>query len=172
MKSLKVLAGIILVGLLIVGRAQAQTTNLKIAYINLAKVFDSYNKTKEYDAALEKRHDGYKKEFDGKIQKVKDSEAKLSLLQEDEKAKLQAQIDKDKSDLAVFEREKTMDLRKERDEKIRELLGEIEAVIKDYSEKEGFALVLNDRVLAYSTKDLDITDPITKILNEKYPAKK
>ena len=171
MKSFKVLALVFLISVFAVGSARAEN-NLKIAYVNLAKVFDEYNKTKEYDAALEKKHDGYKKEFDDKLQKVRDAEAKLPLLKDTEKAKLQSQIDKDKGDLATFEREKTMDLRKERDEKIRGLLGEIEKVINDFAQKENYSLVINDRVLVYTTKDMDITDQVIKILNEKYPAQK
>ena len=159
-------------GIFLAGHAYAQGANLKIGYANLAKIFDAYNKTKEYDTALEKKHEGYKKEFDDKLKKFKDSEAKLPLLKEGEKAKLQAQIDKDKSDLTAFEQEKTMDLRKERDEKIRELLGEIEKVINDYAAKEGYSLVINDRVLVYTTKEMDITEPIIKILNDKYPPAK
>ncbi|MBU2258780.1 MAG: OmpH family outer membrane protein, partial [Candidatus Omnitrophica bacterium] len=37
---------------------------------------------------------------------------------------------------------------------------------KQYSEKEGYTLVFNDRVLIYQSKNLDITDEVIKILNK------
>ena len=168
-KSFKVFGLALLLSVFLAGTAHA--ADLKIAYVNLAKVFDEYNKTKEYDAALEKKHEGYKKEFDDRMKKVQEAEAKLPLLKDAEKAKLQSQVDQDKSALSSFERDKTMDLRKERDERIRELLGEIEKVITDFAQKENYSLVINDRVLVYTTKEMDITDQVIKLLNEKYPAK-
>jgi len=144
----------------------------KIAYLNLTKVFDSYAKTKEYDAALEKKQTAYLQERKDKEQKILDVQSKLALMKEEERTKIAAQVEKDKVDLAAYDRQQQLELRKERDEKIREILGEIEKVVKEFSQKEGYALILNDRVLIYGTPEIDVTDQITKVLNEKYPAKK
>jgi Skp family chaperone for outer membrane proteins len=48
---------------------------------------------------------------------------------------------------------------------MKEILKDIEEAVKKYSEKEGFTLVFNDRVLVYQTKSMDITDQIVAILN-------
>ena len=45
----------------------------------------------------------------------------------------------------------------------------IEKVVKDYAQKEGYTLVLNDRVLVYGGEEMNITDKIVKLLNESYP---
>lgn len=50
---------------------------------------------------------------------------------------------------------------------MKEILKDIEEAVKKYSEKEGFTLVFNDRVLVYQDKTLDITDKILEILNKQ-----
>ena len=65
-----------------------------------------------------------------------------------------------------YDKQKQADLRKEQEEKTKEILGEIQAAVKKYSEKEGYTFVFNDRVLVYQTKSLDITTQIVEILNK------
>jgi len=50
---------------------------------------------------------------------------------------------------------------------MKELLKDINEVIKQYAEKEGYTMVFNDRVLVYQDKSLDITDKIIAILNKE-----
>jgi len=151
-----------------VGRVFAEgTPALKVAYVDIGKVFDEYSKTKDYDKELESKYGAYEKEHNDKLNKIKANQDKLSLLKDEEKNKMQTQIDKDKSDLMDFDRQKQTELRKARDEKVRELLGEIEKVIKDYATEQKYTLVLNDKVLVYVDKGYEITDPIIKKLNEK-----
>ncbi len=150
----------------------AQNAGPKIAYVDLTRVFDEYNKTKEYDASLQTKSSGYEQERNARLEKIKDAQGKLAVMKEDEKKKLQAQIDKDRADLMEYDRQKQTDLRKERDERIREILAEIEKVVKDYAQQEKYTFVLNDKVLIYGDQTLDVTNQIIKLLNEKYPAKK
>ena len=139
----------------------------KIAYVDLSRVFDEYSKTDNYDQTLEKKSVEYQKERNKKLEKIQEAERKLVLLKEAEKEKLKVEIDKDKNILIEFDRQKQTDLRKERDEKIREILLEIEEVVKDYAEKEKYDIVLNDRVLIYGDKTLDLTEKVLDILNKK-----
>ncbi len=64
-----------------------------------------------------------------------------------------------------FERQKLTDLRKEQDERMKEIFKDIEDAVKLYAEKEGYTLVFNDRIFVYQTKSMEITDPIIAILN-------
>ena len=139
----------------------------KIAYVDLSRVFDEYNKTSDFDKVLEGKSVKYQKERNKKLEKIQEGERKLTLLKENERKKLQAQIQKDKDALLAFDRQNQTDLRKDRDEKIREILLEIEKVIKTYAEKEKYDLILNDRVLIYGNKTLELTDIIIETLNKK-----
>ncbi len=169
MKYLKVICIVAAFVFCLAGNSFAQNAPaLKIAYVDLTKVFDEYGKTKEFDAVLEKKQSGFEAEHKDKLQKIKDAEGKMAVLKEEERNKVQAQIDKDKADLLAFDREKATDLKKERDEKIKEILGDIEKTVKDYATKESYTYVLNDRVLIYGVDSLNITTQVIKLLNDKY----
>ncbi len=144
--------------------------DLKIGYVDLSRVFDEYHKTKDYDKVLEAKSKDFEKERNDKIEKVKEQQAKLGLLAEDKKAPVEQEIEKLKTDLLEFDRQKKTDLTKERNEKIREILLEIEKIVSGYAEKEGYTLILNDRVLIYGAQTLDLTEKVMKLLNENKPA--
>lgn len=147
---------------------EAKAAEIKIGYLDLSKTFDEYGKTKEYDTVLEAKTGEYEKARNEKFDKLKALQEKLNISKEEEKAKIQADIDKLRSEFVEWDRQQQTDLRKQRDEKIREVLLEIEKVVSDYAQKEGFTFVLNDRVLIYGNKGGDITEPILKILNDNY----
>lgn len=140
----------------------------KVGYVDLSRVFDEYTKTKEYDVVLEKKHSEYETLRNKKLDKVREEQGKLALLKEEEKVKLQETIDKDKADLLEFDRQQQTELKKQRDEKIREILLEIEKIVHDYAEKEKYGVILNDRVLIYGEKNMDLTDKVLKMLNDSY----
>ena len=171
MKKYQVLFVSVLFLLFCMTGAYAQDKAIKIGYLDLSRVFDEYQRTKEYDSLLEARHSEYQTQRNAKLEKLKESQSKIALLKEEEKAKLEQEIEKNKADLLEFDRQKQTDLRKERDDRIREILLEIEKVVKDYAQKEGYTLVLNDRVLVYGGEEMNITDKIVKLLNESYPKK-
>jgi outer membrane protein len=139
----------------------------KMAFVNLNRVFDEYNKTAQFDKILEEKTLGYQKERNAKLEKIQEAERRMNLLKEDEREKLAVQIQKDKDALMEFDRQKQTDLRKERDEKIRDILLEIEQVIKDFAEKEKYDFIFNDRVLIYGLATLDLTETIISTLNKK-----
>lgn len=137
----------------------------KIAYVDLSRLFDEYYKTKEYDKVLEEQHKGFESQRNVMIEKIREEQSKLGLLTEDKKAKADESIEKLKAELLDFDREKKADLTKNRNEKIREILLEIEKVVSDYAEKEKYSLILNDRVLIYGDQTMNLTEPILSILN-------
>ena len=140
----------------------------KIAWIDLSRLFNEYEKTKLYDVELEKDSKTFEDDRQKMIDQVRDGQNKLTLLKEDEKKKLQEDLDKQRAQLVEYDRQKRTDLLKKRDEKVREILLEIEKLVSDYAKKEGYTLVLNDRVLIYGDQGYNITDPILKMLNENY----
>lgn len=144
----------------------------KIAIMDLSKVFDSFQKTKEYDTVLEGKTKEYETERNAKIDKIKELQNKLALLKDDEKEKVNKELETMKADLIAFDQAKRTDLTKQRDEKIREILLEIEKVVSDYAKQEKYDLILNDRVLIYGDDGLDISTKILELLNAEYNKKK
>ena len=166
MNRVKVFGLMVALGLALTTAAFAK--DMKIAHVDLSRLFDNYQKTKEYDAVLQKESEGFQKERDGMINKVRDAQGKLALLKEDEKQKLQADIDKQKNDLIGYDKQKRTELAKKRDEKVREILLEIEKIVSEMAKKEGYDYVLNDRVLIYGDQSQNITDKVLKALNDSY----
>ncbi len=168
MKRLKVFSFLAIFIFLSMGQVHAKAFEGKVGFVDLSRVFNEYKRTKAYDAVLEKESTAFQEERNKMIEKVRDAQSKLALLKEDEKQKMQEDIDKQKQALLDFSRAKGTDLTKKRDEKVREILLEIEKIVSDYSKKEGFTLVFNDRVLIYGDQQLNITDTVIKLLNDNY----
>lgn len=138
----------------------------KIGYVDLSRLFDEYHKTKEYDQVLEAKHSELEKIGKAKVEKIQESESKLALLKEDQKATLEGEIETMKGEAQEFVRQEQSNLTKDRNEKIREILLEIEKVVSDFAEKEGYNVILNDRVLIYGDPAQDLTEKILTILNK------
>ena len=102
----------------------------------------------------------------GKAEKIREAQGKLALLAEDQRAALESEIEGLKAELLEFDRQQKADLTKDRNDKIREILLEIENRVSDYAKKENYSLILNDRVLIYGSPAIDLTEDILKVLNK------
>lgn len=163
MKKLAVLLGIVFVlGIFTSARAAE-----KFAYVDLSRLFGEYEKTKSYDKDLSVKENAYTSEREKKVGGIKKLQDKMSLLKEEEKEAKRGELENQLRALQDFDRDKQTDLRKEQDEKMKEILKDIEDAVKVYSKSQGFTMVFNDRVLVYQEKSLDITDKIVEILNKR-----
>jgi outer membrane protein len=161
------LMGIIIILLGVPHRALA-TDSLKIGYVDLSKAFDEYEKTKDSDRELEKKGDKKQSERDKTVAEIKRLKEGFELLSEQGKEDRQQLIDEKIRELQDFDREVRAELRRERDTMAREILKEIDKVIREYAEEKGYHLILNDRILLYGDPEFDITDEILKTLNSEY----
>ncbi len=163
MRTKKIIMGVVFMFIFLATNAFA--ADGKMGYVDLSRLFDQYHKTKEYDKVLEAKHADYQKERGVKVDKIKEAQGKLDLLTADKKAAVKDDIEKMKADLLELDRQKQADLTKERNEKIRDILLEIEKIVSGFAEKENYSLILNDRVLIYGNPAMNITEPILTILN-------
>jgi len=166
MKAFKVLGLAAMFVTMATGMSMAD--GLKIAYVDLSKVFDGYQKTKEFDAVLQSEGEAFQKERDAMVQKIQDAQSKLDLMKDTEKAAMQADIEKQKNDVVAYDKEKRTELAKRRDDKVREILTEIQGIVSDLAKKQGYTYVLNDRVMIYGDPTANITDEVMKTLNDSY----
>ncbi len=160
--------GVVLAGLVIslfIGSAAAQAAD-KFAFIDLSRTFSEYNKTKDYDKVLSDKEKAYTTDRDKKINELKSLQDKMNLLNDKEKEAKRSELQNKLKSVQEYDRQKQADLRKEQEDRMKEILKDIEEAVKKYSEKEGYTLVFNDRVLVYQTKSMDITNDIVAILNK------
>ncbi len=156
----------VLAGGLIFSQALWAQEAKKIAYVDIGQLFDGHAKRKQYDEILETKFDQYEEQYNEMRDNILNSMGKLSLLKDEEKEKLQEKIDKQRAELEQFERQKGTDLKQERDEKIREILLDIEQIIRDFAEKNKYDIILNDKVLIYGNQSLDVTKEILNEMNK------
>jgi len=163
MKRIGVFFGAIVIALaLSLGTAHAAD---KFGYVDLTKIFSEYTKTKEYDKVLGDKQNVYEGERNKMVTEIKSFQDKMNLLSDKEKEAKKSDLEAKIKSLQEFDRQKQGDLRKEQDERMKELLKDINDAIKQYASKEGYTMVFNDRVLVYQDKALDITDKIVDIVN-------
>jgi Outer membrane protein len=166
------LAGIFCVFFLAGNLFAQESVVKKIATVNLNQLFNDYDKTKAYDKKLEAEQKVKESARAKKIDEVKALQQKQALASEKDKEKIQAQIDDKMKSLQEFDRAANTDLRKIFDEYRIEILKDIEKSIRDFSVKEGFTIIFNERYLLYSDEQLDVTPMLLKIINDKYTGKK
>ncbi len=138
----------------------------KIAYVNMAKVFDKYYKTQEADRKLETEGEKKNKERDrmiGKINKLRDE---VALLSKEKRAKKGEKLNEEMRTLQDFDRDARLELQRKRDDMMREIFKEVSDTIKEYGKKQGYDLILDDRVLLYADDGIEITDALIKKLNK------
>lgn len=163
MKNARLIVLAVLLSALVAAPAMAKEA--KIGYVNLSLVFDNYEKTKKYDKDLEKDADGKRKEREALVAEVKKLRDELELLSENKKAAKQAQVDEKVKQLQAFDKDARENLRRQRDTMLREILKEIDAVVKEFGDQEGYDYILNDRVLLYKKDVSDLSQKIIQKLN-------
>ncbi len=161
-KVIMVLWGVIFSSTLLIAQANAAD---KFGYIDLSRTFSEYNRTKTYDKALSDKEKAYTDERDKKVAELKALQDKISLLNDKEKEAKGAELQAKVKVFQEYDTEKQAELRKDQDAKMKEVLKDIEEAVKKFSEKEGYTLIFNDRVLVYQTKSMEITNQIIAILN-------
>lgn len=170
MKAVKFL--MVFLGFFLMMSSVSLAQTVKFAHVDLAKLFDEYEKTKAYDAVLEADNTKFTEERNKKIESIKALQSKMEAVKDTEKAKIEEDMEKLKNEILEFDRAKREELTKARDEKVKEILTEIEKVVADYAKKENITYVMNDRVFVYGDASLSITDQILKTLNDAYVASK
>jgi Skp family chaperone for outer membrane proteins len=168
MRKAMVLAAVVF-GLIFSSTAYAQQ---KLGYIDFAKVFSEYSKTKDYDKVFKGKQDAYESSREKMVTEIKQFQDKMNLLSDKEKEGKKGELENKIKNLQEFDRSNQTDLRKEQEEKLKELLKDIDEVVKQYCSKENYTFVFHDKALAYYDKSLDITDKIIDMVNKGKPAGK
>jgi len=165
----------VLIGGLMAGmavRGEAAPASPKIAYVNVAKLFDQYQRTKESDKTLEAKASDREAAHQKLVAELKKLREGVEMLSDKAKEGRQQEIEAKVKALQEFERTAGEGLRRERDTIAREIFKDMEAVIKEVAGQQGFDLVINDQAILYGSAGLDITDVVLKTLNDRYTSKR
>lgn len=138
----------------------------KIAYVDLAKVFDEYKKTKDAEKALEEKGKGKEAERAKMIEDIKKLKDEQALLSDKAKAEKQGSIDTKIKALQEYDSKARAELGKERNDALGAIMKDIEKVVNEYAKANGYDLVLNSRMLLYGAEQYDITAEVLSRLNK------
>jgi len=164
MKKVKILFCVMLLGLVFF----VETSNAaeKFASVDLAKILSGYTKAKDYEKTLDDKMKGYEVERNKMVNEAKQLQEKISLLSDKEKETKKADLENKLKSLQEFDQQKQIELRKEQEEKTKELLADVTGVIRQFAEKEGYTIVLNRNAVLYQGQNMDVTNKIVDLLGK------
>ena len=140
----------------------------KFGYVDMAAVFDEYQKTKDFDKSLESKGSAKAAEREKMVNEVKKLRDEAELLSAKAKEDKQAAIDEKIKALQEFDRTTRSALGKERDGMVRDILKEIEGVLQNFGKSQGYTFIFYDRALAYKGDSSNVTQQVIKVLNDSY----
>ena len=173
--------------------AFSQVTSVRIALVDLNRVFNEYYKTPVASAKLKETVESYNKEQEELVAQLRKQTDELTKLREDaekpeytEEVRTQkrkavqeklAESQKTERDITEYRRTHQDILRQQQDRMRQTILGEIRAVINEQAKTAGYTLVLDKSgntingvpAVVYSQDSMDITDEIIKTLNKNQP---
>jgi len=167
--KLVVLAFFVSLFFTVVGSANAAGD--KLAYMDLGKIFDDYNKTKDLDKQLEAKTSAKQAERDKLVSEIKKMKDDLDMSADKDKAKKQAAVEEKLKKLQDFDKNSREVLRKDRDDMARSVLKEIKDTIDEIGKKEGYKFIFDSRAILFGNDADNLTDRVLKILNDKYAVK-
>jgi len=148
------------------GVSAVSAKELKMAYVDLAKIFDEYKKTKDAEASLAAKAKGKEDERKGMVDDLRKMKDEQSLLSEKAKADKQKLIDDKIRILQEFDMKTRDELVKERNDMLGGILKDIESLVTAYAKEQGYDLILNSRMLLYGNEQIDLTNEIMTRLNK------
>jgi outer membrane protein len=145
---------------------------LKVGCVDVIKVFNNYNRTRDQEAGLTKKAADYKQKHTAMIEEIKKLRDKIALLSDKAKEKKQQELENKSDALKAFETKNLREIQRERDTTRREILQEIEKYITTYARDNGYDLIIYRNVLVFNRPNMDLTDEVLNGLNKKYKAGK
>ena len=152
------------------GTAAPAAPALKVGFVDLARVFDGYERTKASDAALEKEGKQKETELEARMNELKKLRQSLELLNADAREAKAHEIEEKADELQRFRNSTARDLRRERDKIAKEIFGDIDTAIKAYAESHGYGLIMDSRSLLFGQSAHDVTNDLLGALNKRAAA--
>jgi len=140
----------------------------RYAYVDVARLFDEYQRTKDNDKVLQelgKQKESSREKMVKGIRALKDE---LVLLSEDTKEKQQDSLDEKVRQLQDFDRDAKRELARKRNKLVRDIFKDIDEVVNRFGERKGYDMILNERALLYRHEKYDVTNEILVELNKAY----
>jgi outer membrane protein len=150
----------------------------KIGYVDLQRALnesEAGKKAKEdFKVQVDKLQAQLKRQKD-EIDSLKDQlEKKSAVMKDDQRANLEDEYRRKLRDFERNYKDSQADLQKKDNELTGAIIKDLQEVIRDYGEREGYTLILEatSSAVLYGAKSADLTDDVMKLYNSTRPSKK
>ncbi|WP_353684897.1 OmpH family outer membrane protein [Thermodesulfovibrio sp. 3907-1M] len=146
---------------------------LKIGVVDVIRVLNESEEGKKAVGQLQNMLEERQKileEKQKKIQSLKEEfEKKRSVLSEDARKSKEDEIDRLQRELQRTAADYQVELQKKQNEITQSMFKEIRQLINEYAQKEGYSIILEkaDQIILFTTPEVDITDKIISLYNQK-----
>lgn len=149
----------------------------KLAFVDLQRALEETNDGKAAKNKLKSDFDQKQKELDAKQEELKklkeDFDKKSSLMKDDAKQKMQADMQSRLMQLQETYARLQSDLQKKEADATRGILAKLSAVVQKIAERENFVMVLErSSSVVYGKPALDITNEVIRNYNAQNGGKK
>ncbi|PLV56091.1 OmpH family outer membrane protein [Thermotoga sp. SG1] len=150
-----VLVGVLLATLLV---SQSSTGSLRVAYVDIEKATENYQKWKDLN-------EKYRRDYSFYQNKLKEMESELKKMQEEGRS--QEEIQAKQKEILAKKTEYENLLKSEYQPKIQEIMNEVVKKIQEYASVMGYDLVFTNQVVVYGNPALDITEQVIAYINQQ-----
>lgn len=162
---------------LIAHMAVAQSAG-KIGYVDLQRALNESETGKrakeEFKVQVDKLQSSLKKQKDD-IDSLKEQlEKKALVMKEEERGNLEEDYRKKMRDFERNYKDTQADLQKKDNELTGGIIKDLQQVIHEFGEREGYTLILEatSSAVLYGSKNADLTDEVIRQYNSQYPVSK
>lgn len=165
-----VVCGALFLGTMVTGAATVTAEEMKIGVINMQKVVASSDAGKKAQEIVTNKmkelQEKFKKDEAELIALQKEIEKKSSAWSDQMKQEKAIEFQKMRRNLGVKQEDANIELKKLREENIGPILKQLQQVVGQVGKDEGYTLILPNNVILYGNNKINLTDKITKALNE------
>ncbi len=167
----------ILFGSFCLGFGATAENNFKLGVVDTQRVFENFTKAQEANEVLKRAQDKLTNELKGLQQEIDTMEDRLTkqrlFLDAPETQKLEADIRLKRQELQRDLEIGQESIMAKREELLAPLTQEIESLLQQVGESEGYSLILEKRLVTlYVDPRYDLTERVLKLLNDAYEKEK
>lgn len=151
---------------------------IKIGVVDLFKILNESEKGKKAIGELQSMVDSRHKALEEKQKKIRalreEYDKRKAVLSEDARKAREDEIERLERDFQRTAADYQAEVQKKENEITRSMLREIRQIINEYAAKEGYNLIIEkaEQLILYSKPEVDITDKIITLYNQKTSTQK
>ena len=153
-----------------IGALPASATDLKIGYIVTQRLLGESKLGKESSGKLKAKAEEAEKGLEKKMTELKklqdDITKRMAVLNDDEKAKLGEEYEKQARDAKRTKEDAQRDFDKTRGEIENDMMNKFRGVIEKFAQSNGYDLVLDAGTLLYISQKADVTTEVIQLADK------